>query len=160
MCFDWALNDFLTVYALVFNALTNLLNAINSLLRLCNKQLCLNTKKHISDKNNWFDIFKSWDCLEIEFDQRVCDRIFIFYWFQICSVTSVILCTIEINFLCVAEKCCVFLRGSRSTVLVLLCWPREVCVLRGSRSLLWLCCKWSRVDCLVDFLNGLWEDWM
>jgi len=24
LCFDWALNDFLTVYAPVFNALTNL----------------------------------------------------------------------------------------------------------------------------------------
>jgi len=51
-------------------------------------------------------------------------------------------CTDLLKNLCVfAEKCCVFLRGSRSAFLVLVCWPREVCVLRGSRSLSWLCYK-------------------
>ena len=96
----------------------------------------------------WF--WKSWDCLEIEFDQSVWDRIFCCIDFIFHSVTSVILVSIERNLCVFAEKWCVFLRGSRSAFLVLVCWPREVCVLRGSRSLSWLCCEWSRFDWLVE----------
>ena len=105
---------------------------------------------------------KSWDCLEIEIDQRVWDRISACIDFRFASVTSIILVFSWTSFFCVfAEKCCfVFLRGSKSAFLVLVCWPREVCVLRESRSLSWLCCKWSRFDCLVEFLSGFWEDWM
>ena len=101
----------------------------------------------------WF--LKNWDCLEIEIDQRVWDRIsacidFIFFFCNKCNPWILLN-----KFVCVfAEKWCVFLRGSRSAFLVLVCWPREVCVLRGSRSLSWLYCKWSRFDCLVEFLSN------
>ena len=52
-----------------------------------------------------------------------------------------------------AEIGCVFLRGSRSAISVLVCWPRRVCVLRCSRLFAWLLCKGSMCDCLVDFLR-------
>ena len=136
-----------------------------SLLRFDIKQhLWIYSEKQIWVRRFWnkfLSFSKSWDCLEIEIDQRVWDRISACIDFRFASVTSVILvfCWTSL-FVCFAEKCCVFLRGSISAFLVLVCWPREVCVLRGSRSLSWLCCKWSRFDCLVKFLRGFWEDWM
>ena len=62
------------------------------------------------------EILKSWDLLRDCIDERVWDRIFILYWFQICSVTSVIICTFKRNFVCIAEKCCV-LEGIKIIIL-------------------------------------------
>jgi len=145
-----------------FQCFDQSLNAMNSLLRFDNKQhLWIYTEKQI-----WVFIdllilsfWKSWDCLEIEIDQRVWARIFCLYWFQICLCNKCNPCICWKNFVCLLRSV-VFLRGSRSAFLVLVCWPREVCVLKGSRSLSWLWCKWSRFDCLVVFLSGFWEDWM
>jgi len=44
-------------------------------------------------KRFWFS--KSWDCLEIEIDQRVWDRISVCIDFRFISVTSVILVSVE-----------------------------------------------------------------
>ena len=44
-------------------------------------------------KRLWFS--KSWDCLEIEIDQRVWDRIYACIDFRFASVTSVILVSVE-----------------------------------------------------------------
>ena len=136
-----------------------------SLLRFDNKQyLWIYSEKQIWVIRFWTQVFefsKNWDCLEIEIDQSVWYRNFVCIDFIFTFVTSVILefCW-NICFCVFVEDCCVFLRGSRSAFLVLVCWPREVCVLRGSRSLSWLWCKWSRCDCLVEFLSSFWEDWM
>ena len=71
--------------------------------------------------------------------------------FRFPSVTNVIVCKLLNNScVCFAEIGCVFLRCSRSTILVL---ARRVCFLRCSRSFSWLWCKWSRCDCLVDILR-------
>jgi len=86
---------------------------------------------------------------------KVCGIGFCLYWFQIIFYNKCNPCTLwnKFSFLCLL-RLAVFLRGSRSTILVLVCWPRRVCVLRCSRSLFWLWCKWSSCDCLVDFLRG------
>ena len=85
---------------------------------------------------------------------KVCGIGFCLYWFQIIFCNKCNPCTLLNNsFSVFAEIGCVFLRGSRSAILVLVCWPRRVCVLRCSRSLSWLWCKWSSCDCLVDFLR-------
>ena len=94
LCFDWALNV-LTDYAPIFNALTNLEMQWISLLRFDNKHLSINSEKQIWKItifwtiNFWFS--KSWDCLEIEIDQRVWDRISACIDFRFASITSVIL---------------------------------------------------------------------
>ena len=74
---------------------------MNSLLRFDNKQLCFtNWKTDLGFskilRTHWF--WKCWDCLEIEFDQRAWDRIFSCIDFRFVSVTSVILVSVERNF--------------------------------------------------------------
>ena len=93
----------------------------------------LNTVKQIWVLHTSFEILKSWDCLEIEFDQRVWDRIFSCIDFIFASVTSVILVSVERNLCVFAEKCCVFLRGSRSVFLVCWCVDQEKCVSWGDQ---------------------------
>jgi len=52
-------------------------------------------KTDLSFMNADFEILKSWDCLEIEIDQSVWDRISACIDFRFTSVTSVILVSIE-----------------------------------------------------------------
>ena len=134
---------------------------LNSLLRFDNKHRLWYIQKNRFQFYEWIKILsfsKSWDCLEFEIDQTVWNRISACIDFRLSSVTSVILVLYWTSFVSMfAEIGCVFLRGSRSAILVLVCWPRRVCVLRWSMSLSWLWCKWSRCDCLVDFLIGFSE---
>ena len=96
---------------------------------------------------------KIWDCWKFVINQS-CGIGFSLYWFQIifCNKCNPCNSVKQVSFMCLL-RLVVFLRGSRSAILVLVCWPRKVCVLRCSRSLSWLWCKWSRCDCLVDFLR-------
>ena len=137
------------------------------MLRFDNKlHLWIYSEKHIWDLRILWQVFlKSFEFLkEAEIAKslwliKVYGIGFCLYWFQIIFCNMCNPCTLlnKYSFLCFAEIGCVFLRGSRSAILVLVCWPRRVCFLRCSRSFSWLLCKWSRCDCLVDFLR-FWED--
>ena len=114
-----------------FKCFEQALNAINSLFKFCNKQLSFNQIK-IDLSFSLILLLKELKiALRLLGSKRVWYRIFILYWFQICSVTSVIFCTFERNSVCIAEKCCVFLRSSRSTFLVVLCWSKGSVCLEG-----------------------------
>jgi len=111
-----------------FKCFDQSLNAINSLFKFSNKQqLGFNQRK----TNLSFSLILLMKELEIILrllgSKRVWYRIFILYWFQIFFVTSVIFCTFE-ETLCEAEKCCVFLRLSRSAFLVVFVLSQRKCV--------------------------------
>ena len=72
-----------------------------SLLRFDNKHLWINSEKKIWEitilrtTRTDLSFSKSWDCLEIEIDQRVWDRISTCIDFRFTSITSVILVSVE-----------------------------------------------------------------
>ena len=84
-----------------FKCFDQSLNAINSLFSLCNKQE-LGFNKKITDLS--FSLILLLKSLRLLWSKRVWYRIFILHWFQIFSVTSVILLYFE-------ETLCVKLRS-------------------------------------------------
>ena len=125
-----------------FKCFNQSLNTINSLFRLCNKQqLRFNQRKTYLSFSLILVLKELEIALRLLGSKRVWYRIWILYWFQIFSVTSVILCTLKK--LCVWrwEVLCV-LEVVKISILSGVCAePKEVCVLRGTRSLFWWCCK-------------------
>ena len=123
----------LQLFTFQFLMLWPIFNAINSLLRLCNKQICLRDRKTYLSFSLILLKRKSWDCLEIEIDQRVWARIFILYWFQICSVTSVILCIFwkKLSVRC-WEVLCV-LEGIKISILSVVVLDQRKCVSWGDQ---------------------------
>ena len=84
-----------------FKCFDQALNAINSLFRFCYKQKLKFNQRKTNLSFSLILLLKSWSLLlRLLGSKRVWYRIFILYWFQIFSVTSVILCTFEEN-LCV-----------------------------------------------------------
>ena len=62
-----------------------------------------NNKKKLEQQDS--DFSKSWDCLEIEIDQRVWDRISACIDFRFASVTSAILVSVEqVYFVCLLRS--------------------------------------------------------
>ena len=78
-----------------FKSFDQALNAINSLFKFCNKQLSFNQRKTDLSFSLIFLLKELEIALRLLGSKRVWYRIFILYWFQIFSVTSVILCTLK-----------------------------------------------------------------
>jgi len=141
LCFDWALNDFITECAPVLNALTSLWNQ----LIVCSDYVTNNNWDLIIGKQiwvfHWFCFSRVEDCFEIALIKRVWNRIFICINFisfcnkcnpsALCVNSGVwgreVLCALEVVKISILGGVCAE--------------PKEVCVLRGSRTLLSWCCK-------------------